>query len=1116
MYTIGNFVPKDIEDDLENMSTKLEDAFASELKAMTEERRVLIDWFSKYFQEGIHPEQFDSIKWSPQDKLENANVDSGNYEKKDFLVFKDVLSSEKLFRRFGHSKATFWASREGQAMMTLSSYKEPSYAQNLRHRRYLMDIVEDKHVMFHDSIPLAVESIRSVNDGSYEVGVGFRSGCDTCDLPVLAISAKLSSLHDAIVPEGYGYCIMDRSGKTMFHSEKFRNLNENFIEETEGKFRDVFVSNTKEVKTVNYHGEKQAVLLRPMNCLENHYIAIFVNTNVFYGPFTLSLISAFALYMIYIITLIMLYLLLYIMTKRPSRLKRHNYMFSMAKPYDTPSHVKSYKRLVLLLSSVISYIWVTWLTNGSHPSFVFSEMFFFGAFCLVAIYIYSSRQKVPGEQYQNSFRHPKSRKAQNILLLAFAVIYLVRFAYLLSLVGLFPLVSFNSAIGMLLVVVVAHRFIWPQNSGTTINIGKKASGFEKNNKGLLEGIKQHSGNHTKTWAHHHWTVAYLLLMVILYAVIPINVLFSLSYSVEDSTFAKYRGAHLLDNFDQWEQTLANEFEGKFSNTSYDHFQNSVRDDGSYKAMVLLDLIMASNGEEKTDTLCDDKAQRSGFFNKLYLSVRPTYNERARLSSKFARDSSSNRRWAYAKTGKNHVVKWQKRHDGNQYLGLKINRSSFLQEHFLSVGLSILLTIGITLAFLQFAIRKIYGIGFRNIARKVGKTDNVAIISSFFNLDDATNQSTYNNIYYVGVNIAHVPVVKNAFLKYKEASDDATVMFILDMDNFFQERIDDENKTDDFKKIVSVQEYKSEEELADSNWDTLDHYVSKTGKSAFVLIEHFEFGYNDLKINKQKIELLKYLVDCKNFRVIIMSEINATKLLDYYGDEIGRTIKMMEDKQPENQLKLLERLNELKIDYKKWQHLLGSFMKCILPINQVSNDQELKHGEFLDTLDKYLKKINMKRLNGDDKILTIQQMSYPYYYSVWNALSMAERYVVYDIAKDHFVNTVNSNAITSLINKGILVYDHSLRLMNESFANFVITKVNSDEALEMEMKSKRKGSWHTALGVIILLVISLLIFLSVGQPNFLNEINALLASVGTLIALLVRFSTFQGIGSNKAG
>jgi hypothetical protein len=213
--------------------------------------------------------------------------------------------------------------------------------------------------------------------------------------------------------------------------------------------------------------------------------------------------------------------------------------------------------------------------------------------------------------------------------------------------------------------------------------------------------------------------------------------------------------------------------------------------------------------------------------------------------------------------------------------------------------------------------------------------------------------------------------------------------------------------------------------------------------------------------------------------------------------------------------------------------LGSFVKCIIPINILSKKsgeekeiisqvkerfdtgEELVYGEFLNMLNNYIGDKPVIDLPDEDKILTIQQMSYPYYFSLWNSLSKDERYLVYDIAKDRYVNTVNSNAIFSLLNKGILVYDHSLRLMNESFAEFVLTKVNSEEALEMELESRKKGSWNTALAVILLLIISLVIFLSIGQQSFLNDLNAFLTAIAALIGLLIRFSGFLSFGGSKS-
>lgn len=164
--------------------------------------------------------------------------------------------------------------------------------------------------------------------------------------------------------------------------------------------------------------------------------------------------------------------------------------------------------------------------------------------------------------------------------------------------------------------------------------------------------------------------------------------------------------------------------------------------------------------------------------------------------------------------------------------------------------------------------------------------------------------------------------------------------------------------------------------------------------------------------------------------------------------------------------------------------------------------EFEHGKYLNQL-VFNKKLYKKCDQEEDVILHVQETSYTYYYAIWNNLSKEERYIVYDIALDKFVNTNNVDGIIDLLHKGILVFDHSLRLMNESFGNFVLSKVNSDEALARELESKQKGTWNITFAVLILIVISLLVFISFGRIHVLNEINTIIASAGAAMTLLVR-------------
>ena len=155
------------------------------------------------------------------------------------MVIECIRMSCKVIQfTFKHLKAAFWSTEKAKALVMLSAFHFPSYAQDLHHRKYLTNIIENKPTIFQDSSgaihKIAIESIKSVNDGSYEVGVGISTGGVV--LPVLALSTKLSSVMGTILEEGYGFCIIDKEGNTMFHSDIKKNMNENFVNETQGIF----------------------------------------------------------------------------------------------------------------------------------------------------------------------------------------------------------------------------------------------------------------------------------------------------------------------------------------------------------------------------------------------------------------------------------------------------------------------------------------------------------------------------------------------------------------------------------------------------------------------------------------------------------------------------------------------------------------------------------------------------------------------------------------------------------------------------------------------------------------------------------------------------------------
>lgn len=126
---------------------------------------------------------------------------------------------------------------------------------------------------------IAIESVRSINTGQPEVV--FARGTDLLKtpgdnsklrdlLPVIALSVPTAvSLIDPIVPEGFGFAIIDRTGRVLFHSISERNTVENFFAETDEnpQLRSAVAARQNDTMHIRYLGEDYAAHIRPMEDL---------------------------------------------------------------------------------------------------------------------------------------------------------------------------------------------------------------------------------------------------------------------------------------------------------------------------------------------------------------------------------------------------------------------------------------------------------------------------------------------------------------------------------------------------------------------------------------------------------------------------------------------------------------------------------------------------------------------------------------------------------------------------------------------------------------------------------------------------------------------------------
>ncbi|MEO0330604.1 MAG: hypothetical protein AAF223_02815, partial [Bacteroidota bacterium] len=321
------------------------------------------------------------------------------------------------------------------------------------------------------------------------------------------------------------------------------------------------------------------------------------------------------------------------------------------------------------------------------------------------------------------------------------------------------------------------------------------------------------------------------------------------------------------------------------------------------------------------------------------------------------------------------------------------------------------------------------------------------------------------------------------------------------------------------------------------------------KDKDVVLEHFSYGIEDLKTNEHRLFLLENLLANGN-RVTIISKLAPMQLTTKFEEVIENAADPKE-------------VESLETRVSRWKDILSSFVKLYYSELVCSRNRrrlgaeatiaELVYYEmsvnkpYFRRMDgtlvskwyegdeqnktderKKSKKIELSPLvkqhieqHGDNEdakeeiLLKIQSMAQPFYFSLWSTCSKEEKYVLYDLADDGFVNTKDKSVMLALMEKGLIFYDESFHIMNESFRNFILSNIKPAEALEMEQAARKNGRWSVYSTVILLLILSLIFFVVFAHESIVNQFVALLAGVTAAVPYLLRLVGLIGLsGGNR--
>ena len=950
----------------------------------------------------------------------------------------------------------FWMNNSGMQMIqyTLDNIESPLIL--LKDRSYFQQVINDR-LWRHSKIdaPFYLQSLVSWTSGDHEIAISKKG--ENSLLPVAAITSKFKSVIDAILPMGYGFSIISPDGKVLIHSESDKNLQENFLEESEynADLRTAIYGAVELNTNLDYLGRKHRAHIVPMDGMPLYLIVYYDMENL-----KTKISEVWSMTLLFILAsisaIVILLFIIFIVRFRHSKLKKKLFYFDWMLPQER-YHMK-YKRFTLSNLVVILLIILFFKFGSSEDINIIFKLFVLPSLLFVLIHY----------QLNHFITKEMNKKILGISVLYIIVINLVFYSSVGSwkLNELWSNILFQILIICPFLLTSGEFSFWlkkPAKMKLLKSIKNQLYRFDK-------WLKSRSsfGNLRSTYS------LFLSTWLLASAIIPAIFLYKTSYDIESEIWTKYT---LLE--------MSRDIEKKFETEGDFKLKDTTNYSGIYHNFLGIDIL--KNDDSFRDT-------RDYKFDTILMHLRPGYKdaviENKGLVYSYARDGSFHWKESDSLILLSHTLKDNK--NTTIYLSKKVDKIHFLSS-FNWMIIFILLTLCIVFQYviyrvISFCVNKIYGIDFYSFVKKIDKDDRFTerIISE-------------NNTILIGLPGSG----KTSFLKE---------YFKVEKDKNFP-----------YFNCMTIND--------NTIWEaSLEKLKKKNIKT--VILDNFEYHNDDHATNSVKLRLLEKVLHMK-LHIIIASEVHPTEIMNFYENTIAENSDEVPTSEYENELEI-------------WRHIFRNFMETYKPLEQkekviekvISEElkslenaefektviiEELKHGNSLLNIcpiiiEKIIAWKKLEETNGDhhkvkkkeeikeDIILEIQQYAKSYYYALWNSLTKKEKYAVYDVAKDGFMNTLNKPVIHSLLRKGVLRFDDKLRLMNESFTNFVLSVVTVRETIQMDKEVSKKGKWVNIRLSIVLVLIALIALIGFGKPGFFENMNIIIIAITGVLSILPRLTS----------
>ena len=309
--------------------------------------------------------------------------------------------------------------------------------------------------------------------------------------------------------------------------------------------------------------------------------------------------------------------------------------------------------------------------------------------------------------------------------------------------------------------------------------------------------------------------------------------------------------------------------------------------------------------------------------------------------------------------------------------------------------------------------------------------------------------------------------------------------------------------------------------------TLEHLEAPNFGRRIWFITNVDVVLSDPDIRDRGLRLLEMLASRPEAEVYLFSEIPPLVRLRTEWEALVRRMELMGD----DTKAAGEMLHDFELEQSRWSRLLGDFQTiyCSSPYAVDAPANDPNRIEILDSDCDQVKRVKQEANNiryreakeqlrrlaeekdrlckwTEAEVTTrIQAEMAEYYERQWRICSRAEQLALLQLAEGRFLNNANVTVLSQLMQRGLVVRDPEFRIMNKSFAKWVLSTEKGRSFDRFRERAESDGAWRLLRLPLLIAVVG-----SVSLLGYLNQENiefmvalfpALLSGVPILISTL---------------